>query len=583
MSETRKSSLRAKAGDVADPITTAKSPATLREAMDKLMKYSLVPEGTPIMENLIVGMKLLVSSVRSQTVAELLLALVMYAEKVTLKDSSEHITAAVSKKLNPLLTSLAAITEQLTESATATWDSTRELMDTQGSIQTDSRRAVEELNTAAKRATDQLSYAEAAGTTRSAGASATVHTLLPTTHATTLAREDTKARQVLLDRVSTEDTQTGSQHSEELLLQKANLALEAMDDTTKTDAPTNPQFKGLRILPNGGLLYEMNTKAAASWLRTTRARADFLRQYDGGVAATMKDRSWQIFIDFTPCQLNPSDESALRGLEDRNDLPKSSIVEARWIKPPEFRNKGQRTALLLMSFGTPAEANRILRDGIYICGKKLWARKNISEPKRCLKCQQLGVRHYAVDCKSIHDVCGSCASIHHNSKQCNITDPDRLYCVNCKTWGHASWDRSCPTFLREKKRLAERQPELKYRYYPQQDDPSSWELLEEIQSASPPLPSTLATPPVASPYGGPSRERSWADQVNEEYDWQTADRAGRHTNTTAGPPAWREPRTYTQSKLSWPSGPNPSQPPPSSQRHRTSTPPSSQAPPFSRQ
>lgn len=205
----------------------------------------------------------------------------------------------------------------------------------------------------------------------------------------------------------------------------------------------------------------------------------------------MKDRVWKLPVDFVPIQFQPEIDGTLRFVEHSNDLPDQAIVDAKWIKPPQHRTNGQKTALLLISFSEAKHANNILRDGLYIRAKKLWARKNMSEPKRCLKCQKLGTRHFAADCKVIHDTCGTCGSLRHLTNQCELTDPVKFHCVNCNVPGHAAWDRLCPTFLQQRQKIIARQADLKYRYFPLANDPNTWELLEEISSA----PATSACPP----------------------------------------------------------------------------------------
>ena len=56
------------------------------------------------------------------------------------------------------------------------------------------------------------------------------------------------------------------------LVMKANEALHA----TGMECPTSHRFMGVRRLNNGGLLLEMDSEEAASWLSHLANRADFL-------------------------------------------------------------------------------------------------------------------------------------------------------------------------------------------------------------------------------------------------------------------------------------------------------------------
>ncbi|KAI0083096.1 hypothetical protein BDY19DRAFT_998865 [Irpex rosettiformis] len=69
--------------------------------------------------------------------------------------------------------------------------------------------------------------------------------------------------------------------------------------------------------------------------------------------------------------------------------------------------------------------------------------------------------------------------------------------------GHATWDRTCPTFLRKRAELSTRIPESNYRYFPVAGDSTTWETFPEgCKPISEPLP--------------PSPSRRWSDE--EEYD-----------------------------------------------------------------
>ncbi|KAI0337730.1 hypothetical protein BDW22DRAFT_1311212, partial [Trametopsis cervina] len=122
-------------------------------------------------------------------------------------------------------------------------------------------------------------------------------------------------------------------------------------------------------------------------------------------------------------------------------------------------------------------ANRIIREGIVICGKMLQVRKSLPDPRRCLKCQQIGVRHLAAQCTAPHSTCGTCGKTDHMTNQCNETDKRRFRCVNCNETGHGAWDRMCPHFIRKKQETMERVKESQYRYFPTAGDPSTWEII----------------------------------------------------------------------------------------------------------
>ena len=89
-----------------------------------------------------------------------------------------------------------------------------------------------------------------------------------------------------------------------------------------------------------------------------------------------------------------------------------------------------------------------------------------------MKCQSFG-GHYAKECKSLRDTCGTCAR-EHRTKDCTVTTPDKHHCTNCKAEGHAAWDCECPTFINLSKRYHSHLPDVAYRYFPESDDPATW-------------------------------------------------------------------------------------------------------------
>ncbi|KAF8579197.1 hypothetical protein K439DRAFT_1255589, partial [Ramaria rubella] len=119
-------------------------------------------------------------------------------------------------------------------------------------------------------------------------------------------------------------------------------------------------------------------------------------------------------------------------------------------------------------------ANCAIRTGLIIESKRVWARKLLQEPRRCLKCQGIGSDHIAAECKSIHDTCGTCGGMHRAS-ECSIRDQASFQCANCKVKGPAAWDRQCPNFKNAAQRFRNRYPENAYCFFPTRDEPDSWE------------------------------------------------------------------------------------------------------------
>ena len=142
---------------------------------------------------------------------------------------------------------------------------------------------------------------------------------------------------------------------------------------------------------------------------------------------------------------------------------------------------GQRTAIAIFRLASQEDANKIIRDGLYVEGKKVWGRNQVQEPRRCLKCQCYG-DHKAAECRLIHEVCGQCGDQHRTS-ECSETDRSRFSCSNCKAAsnnrhaGHGAVNRRCPIFLSRIEKMNKTRSNNAYKFYCMAD-PKTWETHE---------------------------------------------------------------------------------------------------------
>jgi hypothetical protein len=109
----------------------------------------------------------------------------------------------------------------------------------------------------------------------------------------------------------------------------------------------------------------------------------------------------------------------------------------------------------MIGFTEPEQANQAIREGLVIEGKKVMVRKHKTDPKRCMKCQAIGVNHQATACKSIHDVCARCAGM-HRTDECTIKETHKFKCANCKEMRHGATDRDCRIFREKTRTLHEK-------------------------------------------------------------------------------------------------------------------------------
>ncbi|KAJ6525116.1 hypothetical protein B0H19DRAFT_1276208 [Mycena capillaripes] len=264
----------------------------------------------------------------------------------------------------------------------------------------------------------------------------------PPQHAAVLANAQAKDCQIHIERSRDVSTYGHATLNEKELVVKANLAL---NHVTKEDntAPPKTTFVGARKLRSGAIVFHLSSATGAEWVRVPKRITAFL----AGIGV----------VEFVPVSFDPKLSRAFETIEDANGIGRHEIVQARFIKPLARRRPGQKY------------------------GKRVSARKLLSEPIRCLKCQIIGANHSALSCPSVHDMCARCGEM-HRTDTCTI-DEDRLRaCPNCRAAkrphrGHGAADRTCPIFVEKLQFALERNPEPNYKFF-LTDDPKTWERLD---------------------------------------------------------------------------------------------------------
>ncbi|KAG2089124.1 uncharacterized protein F5147DRAFT_556739, partial [Suillus discolor] len=225
-----------------------------------------------------------------------------------------------------------------------------------------------------------------------------------------------------------------------------------------------------RKLPHGGILYELNAPGSAKWISIPANRSNFLNHF--GTDIVIKDRAFHLLLENVPISFDPNSQIILVEVEQKGGLSQDDIVKARYIKPITRRNPRQRTGHIALTLKSKRSANQIIRFGISIEGKKVYGRKLLPEPSRCLKCQAFDSGHIAANCPQEHDTCGTCRA-DHRTASCAVDIQDLYHCANCETDGHASWSRDCPVFIAKWQRCRSKNEEARYKYFPM-EDPLMW-------------------------------------------------------------------------------------------------------------
>jgi hypothetical protein len=296
--------------------------------------------------------------------------------------------------------------------------------------------------------------------------------------AAALAKAEERATEILITRTPEVTTHGLATLTPKEIVVKARLAMEAARARTGDEtAPVSSAVVGARVLRSGDVVLQMSSAQAADWQR--QHMSAFLDAM-GGTSA-LKHRHTTLVVEYVPTSFDPSVDGALRILEDDNNLGRGSITSARFIKAAERRRSGQRVAHIMLALSSEVSANRVIRHGIFIEGKKVWGRKLLPEPVRCLKCQSIGAGHLANTCPSIHDTCARCGEMHRTAA-CTVGDNERA-CSNCRRarmqyQGHGAADRSCPFFTDKLQFSLECNPDAPFKYFLTRD-PETWETHRE--------------------------------------------------------------------------------------------------------
>ena len=259
--------------------------------------------------------------------------------------------------------------------------------------------------------------------------------------------------------------------------------------------PKGAAFVQASITKSGAVIYQINSKGVADWLRTKDNLENFTRHM--GDANTAQARLFHVLVKFVAVQFVPEDQLSRNIVESNNHLPSDAIAHAKWIKAPERRRIGQKTVHIIMGFNSRELANQVIDTGLIIENKRSHVEKLLIEPSRCFNCQSVKGDHRAAECPVSVPICARCSG-NHRTAACEHMGTPR--CVNCQADGHSASDRDCPSFERSTEYYRRYTPDAKYRYFPIEMDTRTWEPQDFPTSFTQPIATQPATP-------------NWADEL----------------------------------------------------------------------
>lgn len=285
-----------------------------------------------------------------------------------------------------------------------------------------------------------------------------VKTNIPPPLTKVMTRNEAQSRHILVDRHSPVHPNSLRELTEAQLVKKASLAIELMEKES-IETPKELTFISARRLQHGGILYELNSPEAAAWFNTPANKSQFLNHF--GPEIVIKERTFHVLVENVPISFMPSNLAAITDIEKKAGLKPRSISRTHYIKPEAQHHPNQHTAHTIFTFSTKEGANHAIKFGLSVEGKKVYRRKLIPEPTRCLKCHSLDRNHIAAACPQEDETCGMCSEAHRTSL-CTITDQNSFHCKNCDTKGHAAWSCECPTFKTKWEAYKDQNKDAKY-------------------------------------------------------------------------------------------------------------------------
>ncbi|KAG2072434.1 hypothetical protein BDR04DRAFT_1013727, partial [Suillus decipiens] len=183
------------------------------------------------------------------------------------------------------------------------------------------------------------------------------------------------------------------------------------------------------------ILYELNSPKAAAWFNTPANWSQFLNHFRPEIV--IKECSFHILIENVLLSFTPSNSAATADIEKKAGLQPRSINRTCYIKLEARHHPNQCMSHTIFTFSMKEGANQVIKFGLTVEGKKVYGRKLIPEPIRCLKCHSLDGNHIAAACPQELKMCGTCGKVHRTSS-CTITDQNSFHCKNCDVKGHVA-------------------------------------------------------------------------------------------------------------------------------------------------
>jgi hypothetical protein len=155
-------------------------------------------------------------------------------------------------------------------------------------------------------------------------------------HASAQVRGEDGEKQIILSAKNQKENDVAKGlNTETELITKAEMTLKLMLEEGETP-PTEVKFVGGKRTRSGAVIYTLNMKEAAEWIRGPETLRRFKEKYGG--PAEIRTKLFNVMAYYVPISFDPESEEAKQKTEVDNGFRRGSLVHARYIKPIHRRS-----------------------------------------------------------------------------------------------------------------------------------------------------------------------------------------------------------------------------------------------------
>jgi vacuolar-type H+-ATPase subunit H len=179
---------------------------------------------------------------------------------------------------------------------------------------------------------------------------------IPAAHITVITRGETSNKQILIQKDPNATDNVLDSLTKKDLVAKANTTLDLMGIEAE-DHPTNTTFIRAKKLQNGSVLYQLNTKEAATWLRQPDVQRSFMSNYRG--MSNICNKLFYVIAEFVPTTFDAGSTYTHARIEEDSALGTGTITHSRYTKPAHLRTNNQKVAHTIFGFNNRNSTNKV--------------------------------------------------------------------------------------------------------------------------------------------------------------------------------------------------------------------------------